>query len=69
MNLSFDMGIMMPKNIIVARENGKTTIRFMKMKPWMVSLMFPELDVAPLSKHITEVMNNIVNDTITDVRK
>jgi len=68
-NMSFDMGVMMPKSIIIAYENGKTSMRFMKLKPWMVSLMFPELDVAPLSKHITEVMNNIVNDTITDVRK
>ena len=66
-NMSFDMGIMMPKSIIVARENGKTSIRFMKMKTWMVSLMFPELDVSPLSKHVTEIMNKIVDDTLSGV--
>jgi len=66
-NMSFDMGVMMPKSIIVARENGKTSMRFMKMKTWMVSLMFPELDVAPLSKHVTEIMNKIVEDTISGV--
>ena len=67
MNLSFDMGIMMPKNIIVARENGKTTIRFMKMKPWMVSFMFPQLDIVPLSKKVTKIMEKIVGDTIKDL--
>ncbi len=68
-SMSFDMGIMMPKSIIVARENGKTSMRFMKMKPWMISLMFPELDVAPLSKHVTEIMNKIVDTTIKGVIK
>ena len=67
-NMSFDMGVMMPKSIIVAREKGKTSMRFMKMKPWMVSLMFPGLDVAPLSKHVTVIMNNIVQDTISGVK-
>jgi len=63
-NMSYDMGVMMPKSIIVARENGKTTLRYMKFKPWMVSLMFPELDVAPLSKHVTEIMEKIISETI-----
>ena len=62
--MSFDMGAMMPKSIIVARENGKTTLRFMKMKPWMVSMMFPELDIVPMSKMVTEIMGKIVNETI-----
>jgi uncharacterized protein (DUF302 family) len=62
--LSYDMGVMMPKSIIVARENGKTTLRFMKMKPWMVSMMFPELDIVPISKAVTEIMEKIVNETI-----
>ena len=62
--MSFDMGVMMPKSIIVARENGKTTLRFMKMKPWMVSMMFPELDIVPMSKMVTEIMEKIVNETI-----
>jgi len=62
--MSFDMGVMMPKSIIVARENGKTTLRFMKMKPWMVSMMFPELDIVPMSKAVTEIMEKIVTETI-----
>jgi len=67
-DMSFDMGIMMPKSIIVAYENGKTSMRFMKMKPWMVSFMFPKLDVVPLSKHVTEIMTKIVEDTIRGVK-
>jgi uncharacterized protein (DUF302 family) len=62
--MSFDMGVMMPKSIIVARENGKTTLRFMKMKPWMVSMMFPVLDILPMSKAVTEIMEKIVTETI-----
>ncbi len=62
--LSFDMGVMMPKSIIVARENGLTTLRFMKMKPWMVSFMFPELDIVPMSKKISMIMGKIVTETI-----
>ncbi len=68
-NLSFDMGVMMPKSIIVARENGKTTLRFMKMKPWMVSMMFPELDIVPISKHVTQTLQDIVDATVKGVRK
>ena len=63
-NMSFDMGVMMPKSIIVAHESGKTTLRFMKLKPWMVSMMFPELDIAPLSKKVTKIMEKIVNETV-----
>jgi len=62
--MSFDMGVMMPKSIIVARENGETTLRFMKMKPWMTSMMFPDLDIVPLSKKVTKIMENIVAETI-----
>jgi len=67
-DMSYDMGIMMPKSIIVARENNKTTLRFMKMKPWIVSFMFPELNVVPISKHVTEIMNNIVDDAIKNLK-
>jgi len=63
-DLSYDMGIMMPKSIIVARENGKTNLRFMKMKPWMVSMMFPELDIVPISKKVTATITKIVKETI-----
>jgi len=62
--MSFDMGVMMPKSIIVAREKGKTTLRFMKMKSWMVSMMFPELDIVPMSKAVTKIMGKIVTETI-----
>jgi uncharacterized protein (DUF302 family) len=62
--MSFDMGVMMPKSIIVARENGKTTLRFMKMKPWMVSMMFPDIDIVPMSKMVTKIMRKIVLETI-----
>ncbi len=68
-DMSYDMGVMMPKSIIVARENKKTTLRYMKMKPWMVSMMFPELEVAALSKHVTATMEKIVNDTIAGIKK
>ncbi len=62
--MSFDMGVLMPKSIIAAQEKGKTTLRFMKMKPWMVSMMFPDLDIVPMSKMVTSIMEKIVNETI-----
>jgi hypothetical protein len=58
------MGVMMPKSIIVARENGETTLRFMKMKAWMTSMMFPDLDIVPLSKKVMKIMEDIVTETI-----
>lgn len=67
--MSFDMGVMMPKSIIVARENGKTALRFMKMKSWMVSLMFPDLDIVPMSKMVTSIMEKIVTETIEKAEK
>ncbi len=66
--MSLDMGIMMPKSIIVARENGKTTLRFMKMKPWVVSMMFPELDILPVSKNVSNTLHKIVEETIADAK-
>ena len=68
-NMSHDLGIMMPKSIVVARKDGITTLRFMKMKPWMVSLMFPEIDVAPISKMVTKIMRDIVMQTIEEAEK
>jgi len=62
--LSYDMGVMMPKSIIVARENGETTLRYMKMKAWMTSMMFPDLDIVPLSKKVMKIMEDIVTETI-----
>ncbi len=63
-DMSFDMGVMMPKSIIIAHENGQTTLRYMKMKPWMVSMMFPDLDIVPMSKMVTGIMDKIVKETI-----
>ncbi len=67
--LGFDMGVMMPKNLIVARENGATTIRFMKMKPWITAMMFPDLDIAPLSKKVMQTLEDIVAETIRRAEK
>ncbi len=67
--MSFDMGVMMPKSIIVACENGKTTLRFIKMKSWMISMMFPELDIVPMSKTVTAIITKIVTETIEKVEK
>jgi len=36
----------------------------MKMKPWIVSLMFPELDIVPMSKMISQIIEKIVEETI-----
>ncbi len=68
-NLSFDMGVMMPKSIIVAKENGKTSLRYLKFKPWMISMMFPDIDILPISKAVTQTMENIVNQTIETAEK
>jgi uncharacterized protein (DUF302 family) len=65
--LSHDVGIMMPKSIIVSRENGKTAIRFMQMKPWMVGMMFPEIDLQPLSKKVMAALRKIVADAIKKI--
>lgn len=62
--LSHDVGIMMPKSIVVSRENGKTSIRFMQMKPWMVGMMFPDIDLKPLSKKVMKALQNIVDDAV-----
>ncbi|MBT3463499.1 DUF302 domain-containing protein [archaeon] len=62
--LSYDMGVMMPKSIIIAREDGKTTLRFMKMKPAMVGMMFPDLNIAPMSKKIMGTLKKIVDEAI-----
>jgi len=63
-DMSLDMGVMMPKSIIVSHKNGETTLRYMKLKPWMVSMMFPEIDIVPMSKKVSEIMGKIVSETI-----
>lgn len=67
--MSYDMGIMMPKSIIVAREKGQTTLRFMQMKPWMVGMMFPEIKIASMSKNVMATMKKIINETIQSIEK
>lgn len=62
-SMSYDMGIMMPKSIIIAWEKGKTTLRFMQMKPWIMGMMFPEINIAPMSRTVMSTMRKIVNDT------
>jgi uncharacterized protein (DUF302 family) len=66
--MSYDMGIMMPKSIIIAQEGEKVTLRFMKMKPWMVGMMFPEIDIAPMSKNVMKILEKIVNDTVDNLK-
>jgi len=67
--MSYDLGIMMPKSIVVARENGETTLRFMTMKPWMVGMMFPGIDITQMSKNVMGTMKKIVDETIKSVEK
>ncbi len=62
--MSGDLGIMMPKNILISRENNKTVLRFMQMKPWIVGMMFPDIDIAPMSKNVMATMRKIVNKTV-----
>ncbi len=67
--MSYDLGIMMPKSIVVSRKDGITELRFMKMKPWMVGLMFPDIDIVPMSKVVTKIMHKIVTETIKEAQK
>jgi len=62
--MSYDMGVMMPKSIIIAREGDVTTLRYMTMKPWMVSMMFPRLDIVPMSAMVTKVIKEIIEEDI-----
>jgi uncharacterized protein (DUF302 family) len=68
-SMSQDLGIMMPKSIVVSSKDGITSLRFMKMKPWMVSLMFPDIDIAPMSKNVTNIMRDIITQTIDETEK
>jgi len=67
--MSLDLGIMMPKSIIVSKKDGITTLRFMKMKPWMVSMMFPDIDIVPMAKTVSKIMKKIVLETIQEAQK
>ena len=67
--LSHDVGIMMPKSIVISRENGKTSLRFMQMKSWMVGMMFPEIDLKPLSTKVMAALRKIVKDTVEELNR
>lgn len=60
LSMSTDVGIMMPKTIIIFKKDGETYFQFMKMKPFMVSFMFPEINLAPMSKNVMATMQKIV---------
>jgi uncharacterized protein (DUF302 family) len=62
LSMSTDVGIMMPKTIIIFRKNKETYFQFMKMKPFMVSLMFPEINLAPMSKNVMATMQKIITE-------
>ncbi len=64
LNMSRDLGIMMPKNILISRENNQTVLRYMQMKPWMVGMMFPDIPIAPMSKNVMGTMKKIVHEAI-----
>jgi uncharacterized protein (DUF302 family) len=65
LEMSMDLGIMMPKSIIISRENGKTVLRYMQMKPWMVGIMFPDINIVPMSKNVMGTMKKIVHEAIS----
>ncbi len=67
--ISYDMGIMMPKAITIAQEGDKVVLRFMQMKPWMVGLMFPEIDIASMSKNVMAILKKIVDETVMKVKE
>ncbi len=60
LRMSRDVGVMMPKTIIVGREKGRTFFQFMKMRPFMVRFMFPSANLVPMSKQVTATMERIV---------
>lgn len=61
---SYDLGIMMPKAITIAQESDKVVLRFMQMKPWMVEMMFPGVDIVPTSKKVMAILKKIVDETV-----
>jgi uncharacterized protein (DUF302 family) len=65
LGMSMNLGIMMPKSIIISRENGKTVLRYMQMKPWMVGMMFPDINIVPMSKNVMGTMKKIVHEAIS----
>jgi len=64
LGMSMDLGIMMPKSIIISRENNQTALRYMQMKPWMVGMMFPNINIAPMSKKVMGTLRKIVHEAV-----
>ena len=64
LGLSHDMGIMMPKSIIISYSDGKTYLRYMQMKPWVIGMMFPDIDISSMSKKVMSTMKKILNETV-----
>jgi len=64
LGMSMDLGIMMPKSIIISRENNQTILRYMQMKPWMVGMMFPNINIAPMSKKVMGTLKKIVHEAV-----
>lgn len=62
LSTSTDVGVMMPKTIIIFTKGKKTYFQFMKMKPFMIRLMFPDINLAPMSKNVMATMTKIVNE-------
>ena len=64
LGMSMDLGIMMPKSIIISRENNQTVLRYMQIKPWMVGMMFPDINIAPMSKKVMATLKKIVHEAV-----
>ncbi len=64
LGMSKDLGIMMSKSIVISRENNQTVLRYMQMKPWMISWMFPDINLAPMSKKMMATMKKIVHEAV-----
>lgn len=64
LSMSEDVGIMMPKNIIIYQNSKGVFIQFMKMKPLMIKLIFPEINLTPISKKVMKTMEKITKNAI-----
>ncbi|MFW6014494.1 MAG: DUF302 domain-containing protein [Nanoarchaeota archaeon] len=62
LSMSTDAGIMMPKTIIAFQKDGQSYLQFMKMKPFMVKLMFPDINLAPMSRKVMGTMTKIAHE-------
>jgi uncharacterized protein (DUF302 family) len=56
------MGVMMPKQICVYENDGKTTALFMKPNPDNLDRLFPGLGVSSISKEVVGAMRGIIEE-------